>query len=198
MNKSTASAALIAAAAFAMLTSGQGLPPGPMPTPTATVNVGPAVAAKAANPAPTPAAKNQSQKTTIGKSPASVTASAPSAYWTDLVDIDADGVEEDNQFLLDQKRGILYTYREDNYQCADGSSQNGEVLMGIYVKGNQAGKPIGSGWYVVAVKAGQCGEKKPGLFGCWFDAKGKPTSCGSAHVKEDSGELDLVLKKNNS
>jgi hypothetical protein len=197
MTKSSAGVAILAAATFAALTSGQGLPPGPMSTPTASVNVGPAVAAKAANPAPSPAAKNQSQKTTIGKGPASVTASAPSAYWTDLVDIDADGVEEDNQFLFDKKRGILYTYREDNYQCADGTSQTGDVLMGIYAQGNPANKPIGSGWFVVAVKAGQCGEKKAGLFGCWFDAKGKPTSCGTARVKEDSGDLDLVLKKNN-
>jgi len=142
-----------------------------------------------------PGAKNQGQKTTIGKGAASVTASGPSAYWTDLVDVDADGVEEDNQFLLDKRRGILYTYREDNYQCADGTSQNGDVLMGIYVQGNQANKPVGSGWYVVAVKRGQCGEKRAGLFGCWFDAKGKPSSCGTARVKEESGELDLVLKK---
>ncbi len=162
---------------------------------TATVNVGPVAAVKAANPAPSPAAKNQSQKTTIGVGSASVKASGPSAYWTDLVDIDGDGVEEDTQFLFDKKRGILYTYKQDAYQCADGSSQNGDVLMGIYTQGNIAGKPSGSGWYVVAVKAGQCGEKKAGLFGCRFDASGKPTSCGTAKVKEESGEVDVVVKK---
>jgi len=178
---------------LAVMTSGQGLPPGPMPTPT--VNVGPAVAAKAANPTPSATAKNQAQKTVIGKGAASVTASEPSAYWTDLVDIDADGVEEDNQFLFDKQRGILYTYREDNYQCADGTSQNGDVLMGIYAQGNPSGRPVGSGWFVVAVKAGQCGEKRAGLFGCRFDAKGKPTTCGTARVKEESGELDLVVRK---
>jgi hypothetical protein len=126
---------------------------------------------------------------------ASVKASGPSAYWTDLVDIDGDGVEEDTQFLFDKKRGILYTYKQDAYQCADGSSQNGDVLMGIYTQANIAGKPSGSGWYVVAVKAGQCGEKKAGLFGCRFDASGKPTSCGTAKVKEESGEVDVVVKK---
>ena len=164
-----------------------------MPAPT--VNVGPAVAVKAANPTPSPAAKNQTQKTTLGSGAVSVSASEPSAYWTDLVDIDADGQEEDNQFLFDKKRGILYTYREDNYQCADGTSQNGDVLMGIYTKANPAGKPVGSGWFVVAVKAGQCGEKKAGLFGCRFDASGKPTTCGTAKVKEESGEVELTLKK---
>jgi hypothetical protein len=176
-----------------VLLPAQGLPPGPMPTPT--VNVGPAVAAKAANPVPSPAATNQGQKTTLGTAAVSVTASEPSKYWSDMVDIDADGQEEDNQFLFDKKRGILYTYREDNYQCADGTSQNGDVLMGIYAKGNPGGQPVGSGWFVVAVKAGQCGEKKAGLFGCRFDASGKPTTCGTAKVKEESGDLELTLKK---
>jgi len=162
---------------------------------TPTVNVGPAVAAKAANPAPSASAKNQGQKTQLGSAAVSVRASAPSAYWTDLVDVNGDGVEEDNQFLFDKQRGILYTYRQDNYQCADGTSQNGDVLMGIYAQGNAAGKPQGSGWFVVAVKAGQCGEKKAGLFGCHFDASGKPTSCGTAKVKEESGGLEVSVRK---
>jgi hypothetical protein len=186
-------AGMVAAAGMAALVSGQGLPPGPMPTPT--VNVGPAAAAKAANPTPSAAAKNQGQKTGIGAGAASVKASGPSAYWTDLVDIDGDGVEEDTQFLFDKQRGILYTYKQDGYQCADGTSQIGDVLMGIYTQGNTGGRPSGSGWYVVAVKAGQCGEKKAGLFGCRFDASGKPTTCGTAKVKEESGEVEVVVKK---
>jgi hypothetical protein len=193
MKKEWIWAGMVAAAGMAALASGQGLPPGPMPTPT--VNVGPVAAAKAANPTPSAAAKNQGQKTAIGVGPASVKASGPSAYWTDLVDIDGDGVEEDTQFLYDKQRGILYTYKQDNYQCADGTSQNGDVLMGIYTQGNTAGNPPGSGWFVVAVKAGQCGEKKAGLFGCRFNASGKPTTCGTAKVREESGEVEVMVKK---
>jgi hypothetical protein len=193
MKKEWIWAGMAAAAGMAALASGQGLPPGPMPTPT--VNVGPVAAAKAANPTPSAAAKNQGQKTAIGVGPASVKASGPSAYWTDLVDIDGDGVEEDTQFLYDKQRGILYTYKQDNYQCADGTSQNGDVLMGIYTQGNTAGNPSGSGWFVVAVKAGQCGEKKAGLFGCRFNASGKPTTCGTAKVREESGEVEVMVKK---
>jgi hypothetical protein len=193
MKKEWIWAGMVAAAGMAALASGQGLPPGPMPTPT--VNVGPVAAAKAANPTPSAAAKNQGQKTAIGVGPASVKASGPSAYWTDLVDIDGDGVEEDTQFLYDKQRGILYTYKQDNYQCADGTSQNGDVLMGIYTQGNTAGNPSGSGWFVVAVKAGQCGEKKAGLFGCRFNASGKPTTCGTAKVREESGEVEVMVKK---
>lgn len=184
---------MIAALGMAALASGQGLPPGPMPTPT--VNVGPVASAKAANPTPSAAAKNQGQKTGIGTGAASVKASEPSSYWTDLVDLDGDGVEEDTQFLFDKQRGILYTYKQDSYQCANGASQTGNVLMGIYTQGNTAGRPSGSGWYVVAVTAGQCGEKKAGLFGCRFDASGKPTTCGRAKVKEESGEIEVAVKK---
>jgi hypothetical protein len=184
---------LLAATGMGAMALGQGLPPGPMPTPT--VKVGPVAAAKASNPTPSAAAKNQGQKTAIGVGAASVKASGPSAYWTDLVDIDGDGVEEDTQFLFDKQRGILYTYKQDTYQCGDGTSQNGDVLMGIYTQGNTVGRPSGSGWYVVAVKAGQCGEKKAGLFGCRFSASGKPTTCGTATVKEESGEVEVVVRK---
>ncbi len=193
MKKKWIWAGMITAAGMAGVAPGQGLPPGPMSTPT--VNVGPVAAVKAANPAPSPSAKNQSQKTAIGVGAATVKASGPSAYWTDLVDIDGDGVEEDTQFLFDKQRGILYTYKQDNYQCGNGTSQNGDVLMAIYTQGNGAGNPSGSGWYVVAVKAGQCGEKKPGLYGCRFDASGHPTTCGMAKVKEESGEVEVVVKK---
>jgi len=181
-----------AAAVLAVLTEAQA-PPGPITTPN--VQVAPTVAALAANPAPSPKAKNQAQKTTIGSPAASVKASGPSAYWTDMVDVDGDGVEEDNQFLFDKNRGMLYTYRNDKFQCADGTPQRGDVLMGIYVQGNTAGRPSGSGWFVVAVNAGQCGEKKAGLFGCRFEASGKPTTCGTAKVKEESGEVDLTIVK---
>ena len=176
----------------ALLAPAQTLPPAPS---SPTVKVGSAVAAKAASPAPGATAKNQGQQTSIGKGAASVKASAPSAYWTDLVDIDDDGMVEDNQFLFDSKRGILYTYREDDFKCADGKTENGDVLMAIYTKGNQAGMPVGSGWYVVALTAGQCGEKKPGLFGCKFDPSGNLRPCGAAVIHESSGELDLVVKK---
>lgn len=183
----------LVAIGLVMVATAAQAPPGPITTPN--VQVGPTVAAMAANPAPSPKAKNQGQKTSIGSAAVSVKASAPSAYWTDLVDVDADGVEEDNQCLYDKQRGILYTYRNDNYQCADGTAQRGDVLMGIYAQGNAAGRPSGSGWFVVAVNAGQCGEKKAGLFGCRFDASGKPTTCGTAKVKEESGEVEVTIRK---
>jgi len=167
----------------------------PMSANSPTVKVGAAVAATAASPTPSTKAKNQGQQTSIGKGQTKVNASGPSGYWTDLVDIDDDGTVEDNQFLLDKKRGILYTYRYDDFQCADGQSQNGDVLMAIYTQGNPAGMPVGSGWFVVGLTPGQCGEKKGGTYGCKFEANGKLAACGLAKIREESGELEITVKK---
>jgi hypothetical protein len=159
------------------------------------VNVGPTVAAKANSPAPSATAKNQSQKTSIGKGATSVNSSAPASFWTDQVDIDDDGTVEDNQFLWDAQRGVLYTYREDDFTCANGKPETGKILMGIYAKGNTAGKPVGSGWYVMGLNAGQCGVAKQGTFGCKFDGSGNYTECGAAVVNDKTGELDVVVAK---
>ncbi len=120
-----------------------------------TVKVGSALGAMANSPSPSATAKNQSQKTSIGTGAATVKSSGPAAYWTDLVDVDDDGKLEDNQFLYDAARGVVYTYREDNYACANGTPENGSVLMGIYAKGNKAGQPAG-----VRMVRG-CGEGRP-------------------------------------
>jgi hypothetical protein len=47
------------------------------------VNVGPTVAAKSNSPAPSATAKNQSQKSSVGKGATSVKSSAPASFWTD-------------------------------------------------------------------------------------------------------------------
>jgi hypothetical protein len=159
------------------------------------VNVGPAVAAKANSPAPGATAKHQSQKSSIGEGATSVKSSTPASFWTDEVDIDDDGVVEDNQFLWDAQRGVLYTYREDDFSCVNGKSETGRILMAIYAKGNKTGRQVGSGWYVVGLNAGQCGMTKAGTFGCKFDSSGSYTACGAAVVNEKTGELDVVVKK---
>src|SRR5271165_2449917 len=64
-----------------------------------TVKTGAALKAKAAAPAPSATAKNQSQKTSVGKGKATAKASAPSAYWTEEVDVHDDGSVETTEFL---------------------------------------------------------------------------------------------------
>lgn len=185
-------AGMIVALGAAFSVAAQTQPP---PTNSPTVKVGSAVAAKAASPTPSATAKNQSQQTSIGKGLTKVNASGPSAYWTDLVDIDDDGVVEDNQFLFDNRRGVLYTYRYDDFKCADGSSQNGDILMAIYTSGNKLGMRVGSGWFVVGLTPGQCGEKNGGTYGCRFGADASLKQCGPAVIHNDSGELEFIAKK---
>jgi hypothetical protein len=159
------------------------------------IKIGPTVTAKANSPAPGATAKNQSQKSSIGKGTTSVKSSAPASFWTEQVDIDDDGTVEDNQFLWDAPRGVLYTYREDDFSCANGKPETGEIPMAVYAKGNKAGQPVGSGWYVVGLNAGQCGVAKEGAYGCKFDAFGNYTACGAAVVNNKTGELDVVVVK---
>ena len=111
------------------------------------------------------------------------------------MDVDDDGTVEDSQYLYDAKRGVLYTYREDDFACPNGNPESGSILMGLYAKGNPANKPVGSGWYLVNLNAGQYAAKKAGTFGCKFDANGNATECGAATVNNATGEIDVVVAK---
>jgi hypothetical protein len=156
------------------------------------VTVGGTLKAKANSPTP-PASAKQSQKTAIGKGKVAVNASGPSSFWTEEVDVDNDGVVENNQFLYDAKRDMLFTYREDDFGCANGGTGSGGILEALYAQGNPAGKPVGSGWYVVNLDVGKCGAKKSGIYGCKFDATGNPTECGLATINNDTGEIDVAV-----
>jgi hypothetical protein len=159
------------------------------------VKVGSQLTAKVNAPSPGATATNTTQKTNIGKGKTTVTASEPSSFWTEELDVDDDGTVETSNYLYDAQRGILYTYREDNFSCANGSPESGGILMALYAKGNRANKPVGSGWYLVNLNAGQCAAKKAGAFGCKFDASGNPTECGAGTVNEATGEINLVVAK---
>jgi hypothetical protein len=160
-----------------------------------TVKTGAALKAKAASPAPSDTAKNQSQKTTIGKGKATAKASAPSSYWTEEVDLHDDGSVETTEFLYDAQRGIVYAYGEDDFTCANGKPEKAGILETVYATGNKAGKPVGSGYYVVSLNAGQCAVKKAGAYGCKVDANGDPTECGTMVVNDATGEVTVAVIK---
>jgi len=158
-----------------------------------TVKTGGALKAKAAAPAPSATAKNQAQKTSIGKSHATAKTSAPSAYWTEEVDVHDDGSVETTEFLSDAKKGILYAYGQDDFTCANGKPEKAGILEAVYVSGNKAGHPVGSGYYIVSLNAGQCAAKKAGAYGCKFDADGNPTECGAIAVNDATGEVAVAV-----
>ena len=176
---------------FAIAVNGHQTPTGQTVAPKVTV--GGKLQAKATSPSPAANAKQQSQKAAIGKGHVAVKASGPSSFWAEEVDVDDDGVVENNQFLYDAKRGMLFTYREDDFSCANGGTASGGILEALYAQGNAAGKPVGSGWYVVNLDAGKCGAKQSGVYGCKFDASGNPTECGVATINNTTGEIDVAV-----
>jgi hypothetical protein len=157
-----------------------------------TVVVGKQLTAKANTPAPGTTAKNPTQKSSVGKGATLAKASQPSSFWVEDLDVDDDGVVETSDYLYDAQRGMLYTYREDDFACPNGKPESGSILMALYAKGNKARRPVGSGWYMVSLNAGQCAAKKAGTFGCKFDARGQATACGAATLNDATGELDVV------
>ena len=162
---------------------------------TPKVKVGTKLTAKANTPMPSTTAKNTAQKTSVGKGKTLVKASQPSSFWTEELDVDDDGTVESSDYLYDAQRGILYTYREDDFACPNGKPESGSILMALYAMGNSANKPVGSGWYLVNLNAGQCAAKKAGTFGCKFDANGDATECGAATVNNATGEIDVVVAR---
>ena len=159
------------------------------------VKVGSKLTAKANAPTPSAAVTSSTQKTAIGKGATTVTASQPSSSWTEALDVDDDGSVETSDYLYDSQKGILYTYREAGFSCPNGNPQSGSILEALYTKDNKEQKPVGSGWYLVNLNAGQCAAQKAGTFGCKFDANGNPTECGAGTVNYATGEINLVVAK---
>jgi len=161
------------------------------------VKIGSQQTAKATTPAPGSTAKNPSTKTSVGKAHLAVKASQPSSFWTEELDVDDDGTVETNDYLYDAQRGILYSYREDDFACPNGDPESGGILTALYAQGNKANKPVGSGWYLVYLDSSKCKAKKAGTFGCKFDANGNATECGAATLNSATGEVDVVVAKSN-
>jgi len=61
--------------------------------------------------------------------------------------------------------------------------------MAVYGKGNTLGKPIGSGWWVAELDAGECNVQAAGIYGCHFDAGGTNKICGAAVVQAAQDEV---------
>jgi hypothetical protein len=160
------------------------------------VKVGSAAAAKAATPAPSASATNKSSKTSIGKGKTTVKTSQPSSFWVESIDINGDGKPEETDMLYDADRGVLYSAYEGEFTCQNGQTGTGSILEAVATKGNKAGKPVGSGWYLVDVDEGKCGAKAAAAYGCKFDASQNPTECGLATLNEATGELDIAVASN--
>lgn len=149
------------------------------------VQPSPAVTGKASAPPP---ATGKQQKPSIGKQASATPADSPTdtdSFWVESIDIDGDGNTDSADLLWDDEDRVLFLHDEGPFTCQSGGQGDGEMLVAIYGAGNARNQPVGSGWYVVGLDAGECGAKAAGLFGCRFDAKGTATACGAAVVKDD-------------
>jgi hypothetical protein len=147
---------------------------------------------KAMNPTPASNATQQSKKSSIGKGKTMVNTSKDNSFWVEQVDLDGTGHSVDTQMLWDDTDKVLYLAGSKTFQCKDGSSANGDLLMATYAKGNNAGKPAGSGWWMASSDQGACKMRTEQAYGCKFDATGKNTACGMATLDDQTHEMTIV------
>jgi hypothetical protein len=145
---------------------------------------------RAMNPAPVGEARNQTTTNKIGAGRVAVTASGPSAYWEEHNAMGEHAVVT-TAYLYDHKAGILYAYRDGDFAC-NNSTMSGHVLEAIHTQGNPTGQPVGSGWYVAELSAGECGAKADGIYGCRFDENSQHTACGVGTKNAQTGEVDFA------
>src|SRR5262245_46380765 len=159
---------------------------------TVKVQVPDSVSAKANAPPPASA----QQKTSIGHGAASIntaqTAQDTDSFWTQQVDVDGNGNVEATDALWDDETKVLFLPSQGTFTCMNGNTGDGDLLIALYGKGNTAGRPAGSGWWVASLDAGECAAKSAGLYGCKFNASGASTECGLAMIKEK--EQDVMIK----
>ena len=157
------------------------------------IKIDPQAIAKVNSPNP-PA--NAEQKTSIGRGRATINIqNSPTdtdPYWTDKIDVDDDGDDENAELLWDDKDKILFISYVDIDVCKDGGRSLGSALIGLYGAGNPRKMPVGSGFYVVELNKGFCGAKEDGLWGCRIDANGNPTTCGIAVLDQKNKDISIV------
>jgi hypothetical protein len=115
------------------------------------------------------------------------------SVWVEEIDIDGDGDVETVDALWDDEDKVLFLSDETDVACAltDGVASS-SLLVALFGQGNTAKKPVGSGWYVVDLDAGECAVEEADLYGCNFDAKGNPTACEAATIDYATDEIVWV------
>jgi hypothetical protein len=140
---------------------------------------------------------NAKKGSSVGKGKATAksgnTASDQDSVWVQEIDIDGDGDVEEVDALWDDEDKVLFLYDETDVACAltDGVA-SASLLVALFADGNVAKKPVGSGWYVVDLDAGECAVEEEDLYGCRFDAKGNPTACAAATIDYLTDEIVWV------
>jgi hypothetical protein len=162
--------------------------------PVSKLNAGAALKPQTKDSVAPDTANQEGQQPSIGKAPLTISTSQSSSLWTEE-DVDDDGMVEASDFLYDAQKGVVYTYREDDFACSTGGTAVGGILQAFYADGNKAGQPVRSGWSAMDLDETQCGAKHAGIYGCRFDADGNPTTCGVATINKETGDIDVAVAK---
>jgi len=170
--------------------------PAPKPAPSVPeIKVTPTVQAKAKAPKPESGATKKPSTETFGKGKASVNFKGhphDRSFWAEQLDVDNSG----NPVLVDEawdnRTKVLYLSNDRSFRCGNGQSATGSTLMAVYGKNNVRKRPVGSGWWVSELNAGDCGVPAAGLYGCRFDAAGTNSDCGSASIQPEANEVVIV------
>ncbi len=170
--------------------------PAPPPAPSVpNIHATPPVQAKAAAAKPGPNAQKKPDTQVFGKGKASVHLKGSAhdrSFWAEQLDVDNSG----NPVLVDEgwdnRDKVLYISNDRSFTCGNGQPASGSTLMAIYAKGNPRKRPVGSGWWVSELNAGDCGVPVEGLYGCRFDASGNNTDCGQATVQPEVNDVIIV------
>ncbi len=171
--------------------------PAPPPPSVPDLKVSDAVKTRAANAKPGPKAQKKPVPESFGAGKASVAikghpGGVDHSFWTEEIDLDGSGTPVLVDTAWDNRHKVLYLSKERTFGCANGQRADGSSLMVVYGKGNTLNKPVGSGWWVAELDAGECGVHEAGTYGCRFDASGLNTDCGSATVQAEADDVQIV------
>ena len=185
INRTTASGAAIVGLLAGAVVLAQSTATGPVVKPAA-------VAQKAGSPPP---ANAKTTKTAGSNKTAVSTANSASdddSFWIEKIDVDGDGDAEDANLVWDDEDKVLFAYSAGTFACRNGGTATAELLVVAYGEGNTFKRPVGSGFWVADLDAGECNAKAAGLWGCKVDAKGNPTACGVATLDAKTDDLIIV------
>jgi hypothetical protein len=155
---------------------------------SAGLQVNPAqVQKKAAAPPPAGATKASS----IGQN-VKVATPADSDSWAEQIDVDGNGTAEQTNLVWDGADKVLLSNSTGTFQCSDGSTGTGELLVAVNGAGNTRGRAAGSGFWVASMDKGQCGIPAGSMWGCRFNASGTATACGVATIDQKNNDVIIV------
>ncbi len=170
--------------------------PAPQPAPSVpNIHVTPPIQAKAAAPKPGPKAVKKAATKDFGKGKAAVHFKGSPhdrSFWAEQLDVDNSGNPVLVNEAWDNHSKVLYISNDRTFSCGNGQSASGSTLMAIYAKGNTRKRPVGSGWWVSELNAGDCGVPTEGLYGCRFDAAGNNSDCGSATIQPEVQDVIIA------